>query len=110
MLNQKNYSPFKADIWSCGIVLYTMLCGFLPFEHEVTAEIYRLVEKGQYDEPTFLSESAKDLLRKMLVADPSKRLTLSQIRKHPFCRSYQQPIVKGLLPGEKIYVDLDIIE
>ena len=57
-----------------------------------------------------MSGVAKDLLRKMLVVDPTKRMTLTQIRKHPFCRAHQQPITKGLLPGQKIYVDCDIVE
>jgi 5'-AMP-activated protein kinase, catalytic alpha subunit len=66
MLARKSYGPLKADIWSCGIVLYTMLCGFLPFEHESTAEVYCLVEAGIYAQPSHLSPIAKDLLRKML--------------------------------------------
>jgi 5'-AMP-activated protein kinase catalytic alpha subunit len=46
MLNQKSYDPCKADLWSCGIVLYTMLCGYLPFEHDSTSELCRLMTKG----------------------------------------------------------------
>jgi 5'-AMP-activated protein kinase catalytic alpha subunit len=49
MISRKEYSPLKANLWSCGIVLYTMLCGFLPFEHENTAQLYKLAEKGIYE-------------------------------------------------------------
>ena len=110
MLSQKAYVPLQVDVWSCGIVLYTMLCGYLPFEHESTAELYKLVQGGKYDEPAHLSGEARDLLKRMMRVDPEQRLTIHQIRKHPFCRGCPQPIVKGLLPGEKVLIDADIIE
>lgn len=87
-----------------------MLVGYLPFEHENTAELYKLVEKGNYDEPAHLSREAKDILRKVLQASPEKRLSISEIRSHSFCSSRKQPIIKGLLPNEKIYIDVDIIQ
>jgi 5'-AMP-activated protein kinase catalytic alpha subunit len=102
MLSQGQYSPLKVDVWSCGIVLYTMLCGFLPFEHENTLQLYKIVEQGNYDEPSHLSSNAKDILKKMLQPNPERRLTISQIRKHPFVSQYQEPLIRGLLPGEKI--------
>ena len=79
MLSKKSYNPMKGDIWSCGIVLYTMLCGFLPFEHESTVELYRMVERGVYDEPKHLSPMARDLIKRMLRADPEKRLSLADV-------------------------------
>jgi 5'-AMP-activated protein kinase catalytic alpha subunit len=66
MLKQSSYDPLKGDLWSCGIVLYTMLVGYLPFEHENTSELYKLVEQGNYDEPSHLSREAKDILKKLL--------------------------------------------
>ena len=110
MISRKEYSPLKANLWSCGIVLYTMLCGFLPFEHENTAQLYKLAEKGIYEQPDHLSPLAKDVLKKLLEADPDKRMSLAQIRHHPFCKQHKQPIIKGLLPSEKIVVDIVLVE
>jgi serine/threonine protein kinase len=69
-----------------------------------------LVGRGDYDVPDHLSRDAKDLLKKLLEVAPEKRLSISEIRAHPFCSSRAQPITKGLLPNEKIYTDLDIVQ
>jgi serine/threonine protein kinase len=57
-----------------------------------------------------LSVEAKDLLKKMMAIDPEDRPSLNQIRKHPFCRTSIQPIIKGLLPNEIIQIEPQFIE
>jgi len=65
-----------------------MLCGFPPFYHPKTSELYSLIRKGEFDFPapywTDVSDSAKDLIRKLLQVDPKKRWTAEQVLKHPW--------------------------
>ena len=79
---------FEVDIWSCGVLLYVLLCGFPPFYSDNDADLYKLIQSGVYSFPSpywdNVSENAKDLIRKMLVVDPTKRLTSEQVLSHPF--------------------------
>ncbi|CAD8089552.1 unnamed protein product [Paramecium sonneborni] len=84
MLIGKQYEGWKSDIWSSGIVLYAMLCGYLPFEHENTKELYQLIRTSDFEKPEHLSPNAIDMLTKILVKDPNKRLNFEQIKQHPF--------------------------
>jgi len=67
--------------------------------------LYKLVQTGNYEEPSHLSADAKDLLKKLMQVNPADRPNIKQIRKHPFCRNYSQPISRGLLPTETLHVD-----
>jgi len=73
------------DIWSCGCILYFMLFGRPPFYSDNEDEIYDLVSEGIWAFPeTNVSELAKDLVKKLLETDPTKRATVKQAIAHPF--------------------------
>jgi 5'-AMP-activated protein kinase catalytic alpha subunit len=72
------------DIWSSGIILYAMLCGYLPFEDPDNAVLYRKITEGKFNIPNYISDGAKDLLKRILVTDPSKRYNIQQIKSHPW--------------------------
>ncbi|KAJ6604991.1 kinase-like domain-containing protein [Mycena sp. CBHHK59/15] len=78
------YSGPEIDVWSSGIILYVLLCGKLPFEDEVIGSLFEKIAHVRYDPPTHLSPEAQDLIKRMLVADPTKRITVPQIMQHPF--------------------------
>ena len=92
MLSGKNYDGFKIDIWATGIILFAMLCGYLPFDDKDNNVLFKKILECKINFPKHLSEDAKDLLRKILVTDPVKRISIEEIKKHPF-----------FLKGKKIF-------
>ncbi|CAD8070100.1 unnamed protein product [Paramecium sonneborni] len=84
MLYGKPYFGDKSDIWSCGIILYVMLSGYLPFEHENTKLLYEMIKYQDYEQPKNISSIAKDLLRKLLTKDPQLRIGFDEIKQHQF--------------------------
>ncbi|XP_050209157.1 SNF1-related protein kinase catalytic subunit alpha KIN11-like [Mercurialis annua] len=78
----KQFYGCEVDIWSCGVILYAMLCGKLPFEDESYPAAFKKIKSADFDLPGHLSSEAGDLISKILVVDPKKRFTISEIRKH----------------------------
>jgi len=82
MIAGKRYIGLNSDIWSCGIILYAMTCGYLPFEDPNTSKLYKKIIACDYLIPGFISKSSKDLIKKILNTDPNKRFTVTDIRAH----------------------------
>ena len=76
MIAGKDYNPLQVDIWSCGVILYAMICGFLPFEDPDTNKLYSKIMKGEYQIPNDISSDAADLIKNILNIIPEKRFTL----------------------------------
>nr|CAD1841588.1 unnamed protein product [Ananas comosus var. bracteatus] len=96
---RKKYGP-EADVWSAGVIIYILLCGVPPFWAESEQGIFEEVLHGKLDfqsEPwPSISESAKDLVRRMLVRDPKKRLTAHEVLRHPWVQ------VGGVAPDKPL--------
>jgi 5'-AMP-activated protein kinase catalytic alpha subunit len=88
MIAGNRYHGLKSDIWSCGVVLYAMLCGFLPFEDQKTSNLYKKILSAEYSLPKFLSSDAKDIIQKIFVTDPEKRITIEELRLHRWYKLY----------------------
>eukprot|EP01156_Anaeramoeba_ignava_P006077 Anaeramoba_ignava/a347683_55.p1 GENE.a347683_55~~a347683_55.p1 ORF type:complete len:2217 (+),score=613.13 a347683_55:83-6733(+) len=111
VISQKKYDGRKSDIWSAGVVLYTLLCGKLPFPGTNHKEVCEKILNGKFTIPQHVSLLAKDLLVKMIEFDTQKRITIDQIRAHQwFNLGYNGPPIRRPISTDLIQnIDTDII-
>ncbi|XP_044763367.1 serine/threonine-protein kinase SIK3-like isoform X2 [Coccinella septempunctata] len=76
------YDGPKVDIWSLGVVLYVLVCGYVPFDAPNLHILRNVVIAGKFRIPYFMSRDCEDLIRHMLVVEPEKRLSMAQIARH----------------------------
>ena len=84
MVSGKKYNGFLIDVWSTGIILFAMICGYLPFEDNDNEVLFGKILKCKINYPKHIGELPLDLMKKIIVPDPNKRITLNQIKQHPF--------------------------
>ncbi|ERM99072.1 SNF1-related protein kinase catalytic subunit alpha KIN10 [Amborella trichopoda] len=88
VISGKLYAGPEVDVWSCGVILYALLCGTLPFDDENIPTLFKKIKGGIYTLPSHLSPLARDLIPRMLVVDPMKRMTIPEIRQHPWFQAH----------------------
>lgn len=111
MLQDLEYNGLSVDIWSCGVVLYAMLCGFLPFDDPNTSALYQKIIKGEYQKPKFLSQAATALISGILNVNPSERFGLDEIKNSPWFKSVSQSIKSGVdLNENQDFIDENVLE
>ncbi|KAL0092532.1 kinase-like domain-containing protein [Phycomyces blakesleeanus] len=76
------YSGPATDQWSCGVILFALLCGYLPFDDKNIGRLLNKVKLARYVIPEHVSASARDLIQRLLVFQPGKRLTIKAIQSH----------------------------
>ena len=99
MIAGRRYKGLGVDIWSCGIILYAMLYGYLPFEDSNTSKLYKKILAGEYEINNFISNEANQLVKSILTVDPEKRLKLHQIKKHIWYNLTKPENSEGIIIG-----------
>ena len=84
MVSGQKYDGYMIDIWSTGIILFAMTCGYLPFEDNDNEVLFLKILKCNINYPKYIGELSLDLMKKIIVTEPSKRITLEKIKEHPF--------------------------
>jgi len=110
-----NYVGEAADIWSCGIILYAMLCGYLPFDDDPNNPdgenldlLYKYILESQLTFPDYISEDAQELVCGMLIPDPEKRWPMEKVLSHKWLRNskyYKEKMMNKERMNESMDVD-----
>ncbi|XP_072235929.1 serine/threonine-protein kinase BRSK2-like isoform X2 [Leuresthes tenuis] len=119
VIRGEKYDGRKADAWSCGVILFALLVGALPFDDDNLRNLLEKVKLGVFHMPHFIPPDCQNLLRGMIEVDAGKRLTLEQIQKHTWYLAGknepepEQPVprkvaIRTLASAEEI--DPDVLE
>ncbi len=107
------YAGPEVDVWSCGVILYALLCGSLPFDDESIPNLFKKIKSGMYSLPSHLSQLARNLIPRMLEVDPMKRITIPEIRLHPWFQHKLPPYLRHppeLMEKQERTVDPQVID
>ncbi|EFP05096.1 CRE-AAK-1 protein [Caenorhabditis remanei] len=110
LISNKLYVGPEVDLWSCGVILYAMLCGTLPFDDQHVPTLFSKIKSGRYVVPYSMEKPAADLISKMLQVDPVKRADVKMIVNHGW---FQVDLPYYLFPeceNESSIVDIDVVQ
>ncbi|XP_034698071.1 CBL-interacting serine/threonine-protein kinase 23 isoform X2 [Vitis riparia] len=92
VINNKGYDGAKADLWSCGVILFVLMAGYLPFEESNLMALYKKIFKADFTFPPWLSSSAKKLIKRILDPNPETRITIAEVIENEwFKKGYKPP-------------------
>ncbi|KAJ4958192.1 hypothetical protein NE237_025303 [Protea cynaroides] len=79
VIGKKGYDGAKADLWSCGVILYVLLAGFLPFQDDNLVAMYKKIHRGDFKCPPWFSSESRRLISKLLDPNPNTRITIAKV-------------------------------
>ncbi|CAI5454938.1 unnamed protein product [Caenorhabditis angaria] len=119
VIRGEKYDGRKADVWSCGVILYALLVGALPFDDDNLRNLLEKVKRGVFHIPHFVPADVQSLLRAMIEVDPAKRYSLADVFRHPWVAGtskadpelelpMSQVVQTHVIPGEDS-IDPDVL-
>ncbi|XAR68731.1 Non-specific serine/threonine protein kinase [Bertholletia excelsa] len=111
VINRKGYDGSKADIWSCGVILFVLLAGYLPFHDSNLMEMYRKIGKADFKFPNWFPPEVRRLLSKILEPNPKARISIAKIVENSwFRRGFNPKVMTANMEGkEPATVDVDAL-
>ncbi|KAE9601541.1 putative protein kinase CAMK-CAMKL-CHK1 family [Lupinus albus] len=91
ILANKGYDGATSDAWSCGVILYVILTGYLPFDDRNIAVLYQKIFKGDAQIPKWLSPGAQNMIKRILDPNPITRITMAEIKEDPWFKEDYNP-------------------
>ncbi|OIV95291.1 hypothetical protein TanjilG_07447 [Lupinus angustifolius] len=91
ILANKGYDGATSDAWSCGVILYVILTGYLPFDDRNIAVLYQKIFKGDVQIPKWLSLGAQNMIKRVLDPNPKTRITMAEIKEDPWFKEDYNP-------------------
>ncbi|KAF7825441.1 CBL-interacting protein kinase 2-like [Senna tora] len=108
VINRKGYDGSKADIWSCGVILYVLLAGFLPFNNSNLMEMYRKIGRGEFKFPNWFASDVRRLLSRILDPNPNTRISMTRIMESSwFKKGFEKNVVTETEERELAPLDAD---
>ncbi|XP_059637771.1 CBL-interacting serine/threonine-protein kinase 6-like [Cornus florida] len=105
VIGKKGYDGAKADIWSCGVILYVLLAGFLPFQDDNIVSMYRKIYKGDFKCPPWFSSESRRLITKLLDPNPNTRISIAKIMGSSW---FKKSIPKSVISKEEQEFEGDV--
>ncbi|XP_074593090.1 serine/threonine-protein kinase BRSK2-like [Brevipalpus obovatus] len=102
VIRGEKYDGRRADVWSCGVILYALLVGALPFDDDNLRQLLEKVKRGVFHIPHFVPSECQDLLRGMIEVDSNKRLTLQEVVRHPWVTGGSKDELELELPMKEV--------
>ncbi|ERM97674.1 hypothetical protein AMTRI_Chr01g132530 [Amborella trichopoda] len=106
VLSKKGYDAAKVDIWSCGVILFVLMAGYLPFNDPNVMLLYKKIYKGEFRCPKWFSSDLSKLLARLLDTNPETRITIPEIMENRwFKKGFKQ--VKFYIENDRVFKEAD---